>query len=121
MIKSYMFRFSAVEEDLFHVYQAVISVATKWGDIGLALGLLSSEIDSVEASYQLKPERCLRAVLQKWLQKTYNVTKYGPPTWQKLVEVVSNPAAGNCPALAEEIAARHSSKYWIIKMLFCSK
>ena len=50
---------------------------------------------------------CLRMVLCKWLQKSYEYSKYGPPTWRMLVKAVDDPFGGNNCALAETIASKH--------------
>ena len=42
-----------------------------------------------------------------WLRQSYNIEKYGPPTWRKLVEAVGSPTGGNNRALAKGIASRH--------------
>ena len=43
----------------------------------------------------------------KWLRRTYDVDKHGPPTWRTLVKAVSDKAGGDNPALAEEIVKDH--------------
>ena len=43
-------------------------------------------------------------VLLSWLRHRYNVDRFGPPTWRKLVEAVDSQTN---PALAAAIAARH--------------
>ena len=42
--------------------------------------------------------------------RNYNVDRFGPPTWRKLVEIVEDPAAGNNKALADEIARKHLTR-----------
>ena len=36
--------------------------------------------------------------------------KFGKPSWQRLVEVVGDPAGGANPALASQIAEKHRAK-----------
>ena len=43
-------------------------------------------------------------MLQIFLKHRYNIEKYGPPTWRKLVEAVDSPAGGNNHSLAKKIA-----------------
>ena len=42
-----------------------------------------------------------------WLQGSYNVQKFGPPTWRMLVKAVDSPAGGNDHNLAKKIASNH--------------
>lgn len=49
----------------------------------------------------------LRKIITNWLQYNYNVERFGPPTWQALVDAVKAPNGGNNAALAEEIAKKH--------------
>ena len=46
-------------------------------------------------------------VLTQWLKKTYNVKRFGEPSWKLLVKAVSDQAGGNDRALAEKIAQNH--------------
>ena len=55
--------------------------------------------------------RCLRMVLKKWLQKSYNYQRCGFPSWRMLVEAVGDPAGGNDCALAEAIVKNHTGAY----------
>ena len=45
-----------------------------------------------------------------WLEKNYNVKKFGPPTWKSLVDAVGHPAGGANMALAEKIAKSHKAE-----------
>ena len=45
-----------------------------------------------------------------WLEKNYNVKKFGPPTWKSLVEAVGHRAGGANMALAEKIAKSHKAE-----------
>ena len=46
-------------------------------------------------------------VVEEWLKGNYDTTKFGPPTWKMLVEVVANPNGGNNNYLAKKIASQH--------------
>lgn len=82
-------------------------LAAKWKAIGMALRIKTGELNKIKSSCQGDPGECLTEVLTKWLQLNYDVEKYGKPTWQKLVEVVRDPAGGGDPALADSIANEH--------------
>ena len=68
--------------------------------------LRCGELDKIESGHG-RPTRCLSYVIESWLKKNYNATKFGPPTWRWLVEIVADPAGGNDTALADKIAGKH--------------
>lgn len=80
-------------------------VASRWENLGLALRLRHSEITIIEKNRANVEDR-LKDVLTKWLQKAYNTTRFGNPSWNLLLEAVAHSAGGNDPALAELIADR---------------
>lgn len=77
-------------------------MASRWKDIGLALGLKNSQLDSIQSNNRTT-EECLTSVMVDWLNKAYGTEEYGEPTWQKLTEAIRNPAGGNNPALANTL------------------
>ena len=106
-----MFIVYSAEEDTLSVYREVVSLAGSWSDVCLVLGLLPSDQSAIEAAHLGNPHKCLRAVVVKWLQKSYNYQKFGSPTWRMLVEAVGDPAGGNNVTLAETIAKKHSGMH----------
>ena len=92
------------EDDLYDISKDLTSLAAKWKEIGIALRLRCGVLDKIDSG---RPDRCLSYVIENWLKKNYNFTKFGPPTWRWLVEIVADPAGGNDRALADEIAKKH--------------
>lgn len=84
----------------------VISISVKYYALGLALRLRPHDLDRVRQENHQSIQDALRDVLLLWLRKAYDVDKYGPPTWEKLMEAVGKESGGNNRALAEEIAAK---------------
>ena len=76
------------------MYREVYSLAHKWANICCALNLPHEEAIREDTRGD-DCARCLRMVLRKWLQKSYNHQKYGPLTWRMLVKVVGDPPGGN--------------------------
>ena len=74
------------------------------------LKLLPSDRDAIAITYPNNPENCLMEVMVKWLQRSYDTERYGPPTWQKLVAAVANRTGGANPALAKQIAESHQGE-----------
>ena len=92
-------------DDLFDIYSELLPVASKWKNIGLALRLTPNSLNTIGAKENVTD--CLLEVLTQWLKKTYNVERFGEPSWKLLVKAVSDPAGGNDRALAENIAKKH--------------
>ena len=64
-------------------------------------------METIQKAFQQDIAQAFTAVLTKWLRHSYNVKKYGPPTWRRLVEAVDSPAGGNDHALAKKIAEHY--------------
>ena len=75
-------------------------MADKWKDIGLVLGISDPHLQTVAVNKSDVID-CLTEMLRLWLNKVYNVGRYGEPSWQKLREAVRKPAGGNNPAHAD--------------------
>ena len=71
------------------------------------LGLPSGELQTIRQTNLQNIAQAFTEVLLTWLKQLYNVEKYGPPTWQRLVEAVGSPFGGNDHALAMRIAEKH--------------
>lgn len=94
-------------DDFFDVKQEVLDIASKWRGVGEALRLGPGLLDTIEADYKDAKSR-LAKVLTEWLQKAYNVSRFGPPSWKQLMAAVAHPAGGDNHALAEKIAQNHN-------------
>ena len=96
-------------DDLFDVQKELIPVSARWKSIGLALRVKPNVLDVIQTQYSGDPLACLTSTVTKWLNRNYNVKRFGEPTWQRLVEAVGHPASGANMALAREIARRHKA------------
>ena len=109
-------------DDLYDVQKELIHVSAKWRSIGIALRLKPNILDGIEMRYNGDPSTCLTSTLTEWLNKNYNVKRFGEPTWQALVKVVGDPAGGADMALARDMAGRHKaggmSGRWYSVMVF---
>lgn len=80
-----------------------------WYGIGIRLKLTTATLDKIESKTKESDiDRRLTEVIDNWLKWNYNHERFGPPTWEKLVEAVRSPSGGNDAALAEKIANLHS-------------
>ena len=98
------------EGDIHDVFDEVEGLAGRWQNMCIHLGLRPSDRDIIGGKFQLDPTYCLMEVLVKWLRKSYDTERYGPPTWRSLVAAVANPTGGDNPALAKQIAENHQGK-----------
>ena len=92
------------------MFDEVESVAANWQGMAIRLGLLPSDRDIIAKQCQQNPTNCLLEVLVKWLRKSYDTIKFGPPTWKILIDAVASHAGGDNPALAEEIERKHQGE-----------
>jgi len=63
----------AGEDDIYDVISAVIKLAGKWKDLGIALGVHPSDLDAIQSDYPHSSSDCLRETLLKWLRQNYHV------------------------------------------------
>ena len=99
------------DDDLADVKAALEPVAAKWRDVGTMFRLKVGDLDTIMASHPGSPSACMFDVETHWLKKNYNVGRFGPPTWRKIVEAVGNSAGGGNPDHALKIAKEHSMSY----------
>ena len=92
-------------------------MADEWRNIGLALRLNPDTLNTIGTKENAKD--CLLDVLHQWLKKTYNVKRFGEPSWKLLVKAVNDPAGGNDRALAEKIAQKHQGITWFTQADTC--
>ena len=76
----------------------------RWKDLGLNLGLSPESLEVIENDYRRTDDQ-LEAVLLKWLERNYDLDKYGLPSWRRLAEAV-RPINH---AVALKIKGRHPS------------
>ena len=97
-------------DDLFDVRQELNQASAVWRRIGFALRLKPNILDGIDTQYSSNPADCLTYTLIEWLERNYNVKKFGEPTWQVLVKAVGDPAGGANRALARKLARKHKTK-----------
>ncbi len=83
---------------------ALTDVQSRYSEIGTLLHLKAlATIKSRSTTDAI----AMGEVIEEWLKRNYNTTRFGRPTWKMLVEVVANPNGGNNNYLAEKIASQH--------------
>ena len=91
------------KNDLKEVRNKVLPATSKWYDLGLELGILSDDLDTVKTGND-KPQDCLREVLKRWLDNA-ELT----PTWTTIIIALRSPAVGH-HSLAEELEQQVCTK-----------
>ena len=81
-----------------------MTIKANYHQLGIELGLPPGELQTIKQANSQNIAQAFTEVLLTWLRQQYNVGKYGPPTWQRLVEAVGS-ASGD--ALAKKIAGKH--------------
>ena len=100
--------FPVGEEDHFDILTEMMAVAGNWKTVGRGLRIDSGHLNMIQESNFGKPKECLSEMITCWLNRNYNVERFGEPTWRAVVKVVAHPAAGDNCALALSIAGKHS-------------
>ena len=57
---------------------------TRWFDLGLALGLSKTTLDTIRANHPQDTHQCLIECLSKWLKRADAVDSKGGATWDSL-------------------------------------
>ena len=96
-------------DDLFDVQKELIPVSAEWRSIGIVLRLKPNVLDDIKAENSGESPACLTSTVTEWLNRNYNVKRFGEPTWQALVKAVGDPAGGANMALASDMAMRHKA------------
>ena len=84
-------------------------MAGRWRNIALALHLKDPKLSIIQDNNADVTTR-LTDMLRQWLNKTYDVERFGQPSWQMLAEAVRSPAGGNNPALAAQIEEKYDGR-----------
>ena len=93
----------AAEEDLGKVYPAIFSLADRWRDLFICLGIPMSILNDIEKIRRGYGHDCLSDGLYEWLKRRHNTDKYGIPSWRTLIKHVDKI---DC-ALARDLAKKH--------------
>ena len=102
------------------IKRELLPVSERWLNIGIALRLKISILDHIQARNIGDPSACLTSMVTHWLERKYNVVRFGKPTWQRLVEAVAHRAGGANIALAREIARRHKAEGMPNRYICCT-
>ena len=95
---------------MYDVYDEVISTAGNWRKLATGLRIPPNLIPIIASKHSNDPEECLLGLLEEWLKESYNVKRYGHPSWRALVRAVASSPGGGNPALAQTIADKHPGR-----------
>ena len=88
--------------------EEVESLQSVYYPLGQSLRLNIVDLKGIRDAYP-NADQALEEVILLWLDKKYNVEKFGKPTWRMLVEAVDRKRGGNNHELAKKIATKHPS------------
>ena len=98
------------EDDFREVYREIVNIQCNYYQFGIELGLRFRDMEAIKKAFPQDITQAFTEVLGVWLRHSYDVKKYGPPTWRRLVEAVDSPAGGNNHALAKKMAEHHPAR-----------
>ena len=55
-----------------------------WHSLGLQLGILYPTLEKIKENNRENVDKCKKAVIAAWLNKEYDVLKFGVPLWSVL-------------------------------------
>ena len=99
------------EDDIYTILQELKPVANRWFYIGLALRLKACDLENIKTTQQGDDQ--ITYMLLAWLKRSYDVERFGPPTWRRIVEAVRANSGGKNPALANILARKYNGEYII--------
>ena len=100
------------QDDRFDILEEIMPLAGSWKAIGTGLRIDPGRLETIQENNSGKAKECLSEMLTCWLNRNYNVERFGEPTWRAVVKVVAHPAAGDNHALALSIAGKHSGNIY---------
>ena len=97
----------------------VFSLAGNWRSLATGLKIRRSLLPVISSKHSNDPNECLLALLEEWLKESYDVKRYGHPSWRALVRAVATSPGGGNPALAQTIADKHPGR--VVKINYCMR
>ena len=91
-------------------------MAGNWRKLATGLKIPRSLLSVISSKCSNDPNECLLALLEEWLKESYDVKRYGHPSWRSLVKAMASSSGGANPALAQTIAEKHPGEV-IIKLI----
>ena len=79
-------------------------LAADWAKLATKLHLRNDDIRVIKMNNSRDSQTCLFEVVSTWLNENYNTTRFGHPSWRRLVMAVMNIDMD----LAYDIGNRHS-------------
>ena len=93
---------SSGEHSLVAIVNTIHTLAAKWFNLGVALGLPYNRLTSIESDFPRDSLRCLTETVQIWLQSS------SCPSWRGLVSALRSPSVNRID-IANRTAKDHPS------------
>ena len=101
-----MIFFNLDKGDLSEIIEEILPIESKFYNLGRSLNLEIADLRRIRGEHSIESD-ALEDVLLLWLNREYDVKKYGAPTWRMLVEAVYRKSGGDDHELAKQIASNH--------------
>ena len=92
------------KKNLQEIFSDIFDTAPKWYNLGLALGLVSDELNKIKIAHRDNPDECLREMLTLWLSKR----RSPKPTREALISALRERTVGE-DAFADELEQNYDS------------
>ena len=92
------------ERSLRTILDSISTLTAKWFNLGVALGLSSGTLETIESNHSKDACSCLTKMVIAWLRMKDN----SQPSWQSLVSALGSPFVDR-KEIAVMIAAEHPS------------
>ena len=92
------------ERSLRTILDSISTLTAKWFNLGVALGLSSGTLKTIESDHPKDTHRCLTEMVIAWLE----MKDSSQPSWQSLASALRSPLV-NKNEIAVMIAAEHPS------------
>ena len=81
------------------------SLAAKWEQLSICLGLAKDNIDRIREDHPRDSAGCWSEALSQWIKQNYSTQRFGLPSWRSLILAVSMVDRRLC----KELANKHPS------------
>ena len=82
-------------------------VESRYFEIGAMLHLKPDVLKGIQSRNQVSSSKAMNEMITEWLDKNYNIKKFGLPTWKSLVIAVAKRSGGANVSCAIDIANKH--------------
>lgn len=76
------------DDDWTDVVEALDRLKSEWKQVGMKLRINASKLSEIEGNNPRNIGECMSQMLLEWLNKNYNTSRFGDPSWRLLADAV---------------------------------